>query len=229
MSDLPIPELDDPVPLFPLPNAVLFPRAVLPLHIFEPRYRAMVGDALGGERLIAIALLHPGYEDLYRTNEAPINPVTCVGRILNHEELEDGKYNIILQGLCRARIRQEHADGTYREAMMERMTSREPETDSIHHSLREHLHGSISNDAFRDIAVTEKLKTLLSTELPLGAVTDLVAYAMVQDVEVKQSLLEQLDVVERVEQLVAEIEILGRLIDLTRKTRGQWPPSMSQN
>ena len=229
MSDLPTPELDGPVPLFPLPNAVLFPRAVLPLHVFEPRYRAMVGDALGGERLIAIALLHPGHEDLHRTNKAPINPVTCVGRILNHEQMEDGKYNIVLQGLCRARIRQEHADGTYREAMMECMISREPETDSIHHSLREHLHGSISGDAFRDITVTEKLKTLLSTHLPLGAVTDLVAYAIVQDVEVKQSLLEQLDVVERVEQLVAEIETLGRLIELTRKTRGQWPPPTTQN
>jgi len=229
MSDLPVPELDGPVPLFPLPNAVLFPRAVLPLHIFEPRYRAMVGDALGSEHLIAIALLHPGHENLHRTNKAPISPVTCVGRILNHEELEDGKYNIILQGLCRARIRQEHADGTYREALMERMVSREPETDSMHRTLREHLHGSISSDAFRDIALTEKLKTLLSTELPLGAVTDLVAYAIVQDVEVKQSLLEQLDVVERVEQLVAEIETLGRLIDLTRRTRGQWPPQTTQN
>ena len=229
MSDLPTPELDGPVPLFPLPNAVLFPRAVLPLHIFEPRYRAMVGDVLAGERLIAIALLLPGHEDLHRINKAPINPVTCVGRILNHEQLEDGKYNIVLQGLCRARIRQERADGTYREAMMERMISREAETDSIHHSLREHLHSSISGDAFRDITVTEKLKTLLSTDLPLGAVTDLVAYAIVQDVEVKQSLLEQLDVVERVEQLVAEIETLGRLIELTRKTRGQWPPPTTQN
>jgi len=229
MSELPTPHLDGPVSLFPLPNAVLFPRAVLPLHVFEPRYRAMVGDALGGERLMAIALLRPGHERLHHTNRAPINPVTCVGRILNHEELEDGKYNIILQGLCRARIRQEHTGGTYRQAMMERMISREPETDSIHRALREHLHNTISGAAVRDIAATEKLRTLLSTHLPLGAVTDLVAYAMVQDVEVKQSLLEQLDVVERVEQLVAEIETLGRLIELTRKTRGQWPPPTTQN
>lgn len=229
MSELPTPYLDGPAPLFPLPNAVLFPRAVLPLHIFEPRYRTMVGDALGGERLIAITLLLPGHESLHHTNTAPISPMTCVGRILNNEQLEDGKYNIILQGLCRARIRQEHTNGVYREAMMEQMISREPETDSVHRSLREHLNNTISGAAFHDITVTEKLKTLLSTGLPLGAVADLVAYAMVQDVEVKQSLLEQLDVVERVEQLVAEIETLGRLIELTRKTRGQWPPPTTQN
>ncbi|HUW81260.1 MAG TPA: LON peptidase substrate-binding domain-containing protein [Phycisphaerae bacterium] len=229
MSELPTPYLDGPVPLFPLPNVVLFPRAVLPLHIFEPRYRAMVGDALAGQRLIAIALLLPEHEGLQHTNTAPISPVTCVGRILNHEQLEDGKYNIILQGLCRARIRQEHTDGAYREAMMEQMISREPETDSIHRAMREHLNSTISGAAFQDITVTEKLKALLTTHLPLGAVADLVAYAMVQDVEVKQSLLEQLDVVERVEQLVAEIETLGRLIELTRKARGQWPPPTTQN
>src|SRR5437762_11771699 len=85
------------VALFPLPGVVLFPRAVLPLHIFEDRYRAMMADALAGGRLIAVALLKPGWEKTYY-GRPEIEPVVCVGQILSHEKLADGKYNLLLQG-----------------------------------------------------------------------------------------------------------------------------------
>src|SRR5947209_4114241 len=85
------------VPLFPLPNVVLFPRAVLPLHIFEERYRAMMADALAGDRQVAMALLKPGWEKNYYARPA-IEPVVCLGRILSHERLPDGCYNFLLQG-----------------------------------------------------------------------------------------------------------------------------------
>src|SRR6266478_35888 len=88
------------VPLFPLPNVVLFPRAVLPLHIFEERYKVMTADALSGDRLIAMALLRPGWEKNYY-GKAAIEPVVCLGQILTHEQLDDGKYNFLLQGICR--------------------------------------------------------------------------------------------------------------------------------
>src|SRR5204862_2647939 len=84
------------VPLFPLPNVVLFPRAVLPWHIFEERYLAMTADALRGDRLIAMALLKTGWERDYYSTPA-IEPVVCVGHILTHEQLADGKYNLLLQ------------------------------------------------------------------------------------------------------------------------------------
>src|SRR5437016_14443168 len=81
--------LFESVPLFPLPNVVLFPRAVLPLHIFEERYLVMTADALRRDRLIAMALLKPGWErDYYST--PTIEPVVCVGQILMHEQLPDG-------------------------------------------------------------------------------------------------------------------------------------------
>src|SRR5438046_5951139 len=85
------------VPLFPLPNVVLFPRAVLPLHIFEERYKAMTRHALEGDRRVAMALLRPGWEKSYYSRPA-IEPVVCVGTILTHERLADGKYNFLLQG-----------------------------------------------------------------------------------------------------------------------------------
>src|SRR5687768_15383367 len=98
------------VPLFPLPGVVLFPRAVLPLHIFEDRYRAMTADALMGDKTIAMALLKPGWEKSYYGRPA-IEPVVCVGRILSHEKLADGKYNFLLQGVQRARIIRENGAG----------------------------------------------------------------------------------------------------------------------
>ena len=78
-------------PLFPLPNVVHFPHTWLPLHIFEPRYRAMIADALEGDRLIAMALLGPNQEPAYETKSAKIHPIVCVGRIAVDEKLPDRK------------------------------------------------------------------------------------------------------------------------------------------
>src|SRR5687767_4350769 len=100
------------VPLFPLPNVVLFPRAVLPLHIFEERYKLMTAHALAGERLVAMALLKPGWEKNYYHKPA-IEPVVCVGMILTHEKLPDGKYNFLLQGQSRARVMRDVGDLPY--------------------------------------------------------------------------------------------------------------------
>lgn len=95
--------LPSTIPLFPLPNVVLFPNVFLPLHIFELRYRQMVSDALAGERMIGMVLLRPGYEDQYE--RAPsIYEVGCAGLITHVERLSDGRFNIVLRGLERFRI-----------------------------------------------------------------------------------------------------------------------------
>jgi Lon protease-like protein len=86
------------VPIFPLAGAVLFPRAQLPLHIFEPRYRAMVRDALAGDQ--QIAMVQPR-----DSGEPPgLFEVGCIGRIVGSEELDDGRFNIVLEGVSRFRI-----------------------------------------------------------------------------------------------------------------------------
>jgi Lon protease-like protein len=96
------------IPLFPLPNVTLFPAALLPLHIFEPRYRAMVADALDGERLIGMVMLRPGWEPRYE--RAPeVYPVGCAGFITHADRLPDGRYNIMLRGLEKFRIVEERA------------------------------------------------------------------------------------------------------------------------
>ncbi len=89
------------VPIFPLAGALLFPRTQLPLHIFEPRYRAMIRDSLASDRLIA--MVQPRDED----EPAALFDVGCIGRISASDELDDGRFNIVLEGLSRFRIARE--------------------------------------------------------------------------------------------------------------------------
>src|SRR5437588_601321 len=101
-GDSPLDDFTGTARLFPLPNLVLFPSVIQPLHIFEPRYRALMGDALADDRLMALALLRPGWEEDY--HKAPtIYPVVCLGRIFQEERLADGRYNLLLHGLSPAR------------------------------------------------------------------------------------------------------------------------------
>jgi Lon protease-like protein len=103
------------IPVFPLPNVVLFPKTYLPLHIFEPRYRAMVSDAAMSGECIGIALLKDGWEADYYGNP-PVFSMGCVGRLASVQRLADGRSNILLQGLERFEIEREWYEKTYREA-----------------------------------------------------------------------------------------------------------------
>lgn len=109
--------LPSTIPLFPLPNVVLFPQAALPLHIFEPRYRVMVADALASDRIIGMVLLKPGWEHNYEACP-PVYPIGCAGLITHAEPLADGRYNIVLRGLERFRIVAEDHSGPYRLAQV---------------------------------------------------------------------------------------------------------------
>ena len=103
------------LPLFPLPNVVLFPGALLPLHIFEPRYRAMVADALESDGCIGLVLLRPGWDRDYDGRPA-IHAVGCSAAIVHAAQLDDGRYNIVLRGLERFRVVAEDHDRMYRRA-----------------------------------------------------------------------------------------------------------------
>ena len=94
------------IPIFPLPSVVLFPGVPLPLHIFEPRYRQMVAEALEGDRIIGMVLLRPGYESDY-DGTPPIYPTGCSGLITDVDRLDDGRYNLVLRGLDKFSIQRE--------------------------------------------------------------------------------------------------------------------------
>lgn len=106
------------IPLFPLPNVVLFPQMSMPLHVFEPRYRKMVTDALNGHRVIGMTLLRSGWEADYH-GRPEIYPAGCAGLVEQCEALQDGRFNIGLKGISRFRIVEEHAGEPYRVATVE--------------------------------------------------------------------------------------------------------------
>jgi len=128
------------LPLFPLPNVVLFPGRLLPLHIFEPRYRAMVADALQSDRLIGMVLLKPGRNSDY-DGHTPIHAIGCTGVIVNTVRHEDGRYNIVLRGLDRFRILEENADLAYRRAVVHLMP--ELPIDDVEREVLRELRGRL--------------------------------------------------------------------------------------
>src|SRR5215213_9581520 len=106
------------IPIVPLPNVVLFPTVFLPLHIFDPRYRAMLTDALAGDRIIGMTLLQPGYESDYHGRPA-VYSVGCAGVITHSEQLPDGRSDVVLRGIEKFRIVEEDASREYRLARVE--------------------------------------------------------------------------------------------------------------
>jgi Lon protease-like protein len=112
--------MSDLLPLFPLPNVVLFPNVFLPLHVFEPRYREMAADAIAGDRMIGMVLLRPGWEHDYE-GRPPVYQIGSSGVITHFERLSDGRYNIILRGLERFRILEEDTSRIYRRGIVERL------------------------------------------------------------------------------------------------------------
>ena len=110
--------MSDLLPLFPLPNVVLFPNVFLPLHIFEPRYREMIGDALASDHLIGMVLLRPGWDRDYE-GRPPIYSVGCSGVLTHNERLPDGRYHLVVRGIERFRIVEEDHALSYRRAVIE--------------------------------------------------------------------------------------------------------------
>jgi Lon protease-like protein len=213
--------------LFPLPNVVLFPHVVQRLHIFEPRYRQMTADALAGDRLIAMALLRPGWEGDYEGQPA-IHPTVCVGRIVGEQRLADGRFNLWLRGLRRAAIREDMKSGKrYRRARLELLTDSGQPSEETARDLHSQLSQVIVPWFPPQGTAVEQLHKLLQSALPIGALADILTFAVPLPVEIKQQLLEQLDIGLRVRAL---IEHLRQVVQPEAATpERQFPPSFSNN
>ena len=190
------------LPLFPLPNVVLFPNVFLPLHIFEPRYRAMVADALDGDRLIGMVLLRPGWEGDYE-GRPPVFPIGCAGLISHHEQLPDGRYNIVLRGLEKFRIEREDDSRLYRLGEVSTLHEPLPETDRAEvRSARRRLETLLVPQS-EGRAQDSKVPPAMSDEDLINA---LAQYMELEPLE-KQALLERHGLLERCRSLIELLEM----------------------
>jgi Lon protease-like protein len=215
--------------LFPLPNLVLYPHVMQPLHIFEERYREMLEDALASDRLIAMALLEPGWEADY-DSRPPIAPFACLGKVVAHHRLPNGRYNLLLMGVGRVRIvRELEPIRSFRQAQVELLQERFAD-GSTHHldELQRELMTAFERYLPCSCQAPEQLRELLARHLPLGMLTDLAAYALPLDIAVKQQLLAECRVDVRAQSLLAHLE--SELADQAVTVAAEmFPPPFSVN
>ncbi len=192
------------IPLFPLPNVVLFPGVFLPLHIFEERYRALTRDALAGDRIIGMTLLRPGFEADY-DGRPPIYPIGCAGVISHSDRLPDGRFNIVLHGLSKFRIVEELTDGDYRRARIEPLTE---VTDAAARGIIKEMRTRIETLLLTALKATEvQIPSSLSDE---DLVHALCQYLQFEPAE-RQALLECEGSVERARALTEFLEMQALL------------------
>jgi Lon protease-like protein len=215
------------VRLFPLPNLVLFPHVIQPLHVFEPRYRQLMEDALGSDRLMAIALLRPGWEDDYH-KRPPIHPVVCIGRIFKEERLGDGRFNLLLQGMCRARVLEEIKTGKlYRTARVD-VLPEVPATAKREAELRQLLGEQMGQWFAAHSVALDQMNKLFESNLSSGSLCDIFTFALPLEPEVKQTLLEEAQVEQRVLRLVAQLASTAAPQPGSASNR-KFPPDFSAN
>jgi hypothetical protein len=191
------PALPAIIPLFPLPNAVLFPHMSLPLHVFEPRYRKMVLDALASHRTIGMVLLRPGWEGDYE-GRPPLFERGCAGRIAGSEALPDGRLNIVLKGMARFRIVEEHAGEPYRLASVAALPEAIGEA-SILKDVRRKVLAAIGRAA-------DGPTTLVVSDLPDEVFVNGLCQSLSLDPMERQSLLDCDTISERYLRLAAIVE-----------------------
>ena len=195
---MPLSPLPPVIPLFPLGDVVLFPRVPLPLHIFEPRYRKMVADALAGSRVIGMILLRPGWESDYE-GRPPVFDAGCAGVIEQWEELPDGRYNIVLKGLSRFRVRQEYTGEPYRVASVEALEDA-PGTPEALESARQQVLELVARAAQTPVMVVARPD--LSPEVFVNALCQSLDLEPLE----RQALLDTDGVQARFERLAAILE-----------------------
>ncbi len=200
-----------PIALFPLPNCVLLPHASIPLHIFEPRYRHMVRDVLDTQGLIAMTLFDgDAWKEDYQ-GEPPLKPVVCVGYLAQHDQVEDGRYYILLQGICRARIVEEVGMEDYRAALLEPLetaaTMQTPLTTE-----RQRIESLLKDAALLNLAVINGIHRWLNDDMPTPVVIDRVGMTLLDRVEDRYALLAEVDPVRRAAMLENHLRDMRRVI-----------------
>jgi Lon protease-like protein len=224
-----------PVAIFPL-DLVLLPQQPLPLHIFEPRYRQMVDAELDAAGQIAIATLDPSRPPDAR-GRAAVRPIICIGQIVSHERLPDGRFNVVLHGLCRAKITEEiepEPGELYRRVRAEPFGDEGAEVFSATHSmerLRTWVDDALDSGPLARLRIAEQvLQYVRNEQIPTPVLLDVIGFTLVTGREQRYRMLAEGDAESRTRILGRE---LVKLSETIRAAEGQlhedWPKGMSWN
>jgi uncharacterized protein len=222
-----------PMPLFPLPGAVLLPHAVQPLHIFEKRYRQMVNACLDGPGQIAMASFSGrDWPEEYEGTPA-LRPMVCIGQIVQHVPQSDGTHDILLQGVCRARIMEilePQDDRLYRQAKLapvDEQRENPPNLSLQRRQLRDLLNGPRLK---RLRGVDRLMEWFADREVPTPALLELIGSALMHDGEVRYQLLAEPNPAKRARIITRELSNLDELVRTAdRQPWRDWPKGMSWN
>ncbi|MBC7771891.1 MAG: LON peptidase substrate-binding domain-containing protein [Pyrinomonadaceae bacterium] len=222
-----------PMPLYPLSAVVLFPHGVVPLHISDDRYRQMVDDVLDNFGQIALAVYKDSDASEQEERTPAVRPVVCIGQILQHQRLPDGKFNIALQGLCRAKIQHElppEMGQLYRQALLEPI-GLVPSDESGLRDSREWFGRMLADDPLADLRDAEAvLEHLNNPDVPTSAILELMTLSFIGDNSVRYQLLSMIDARQRATLIQSELESIAKVLRRAKPQRSvSWPKGCSWN
>ncbi|MGE3821574.1 MAG: LON peptidase substrate-binding domain-containing protein [Isosphaeraceae bacterium] len=228
-DDLDLRRFNDQCRLFPLPELVFFPHNVLPLHVFEPRYRQLTEDALAADQFVTMVRLRPPtHAGPGGLGSPPIDEVACLGRIIQHERTVDGRFFMLLVGRKRVRLlRERPSDRLYRIADAVLLEDESP--DQPEEPRRSELIRLFRAAIERQGPIDEDLAGLLENAVPLDVLTDVVANALGLPPEFKQSLLAEPSAIRRADSLLTVLRKLAGAGDPPSPRGRTFPPPFSLN
>jgi Lon protease-like protein len=200
----PDPDTLSSLPMFPLPNCVLLPGGLLPLHVFEPRYRELTRDCLAGIVFMGIARLRPGYETTYY-GKPPVYERFGVGKIICSEELPDGRFALLLRGVARVEIARElPTEHAYRRVEARMLADADHDRDE---AFDHHRRLIMLCDRLAEVidAGGPQLRDLARSFDDPGMCADAIAAALVMDCDARQELLEAIDPIARVQRTLGYV------------------------
>ena len=212
------------VRLFPLPNLVLFPGVVQALHIFEPRYRKMMQDLMASDQLVTLCLYQDPEASFDAESVPAIHQTVCIAKVIAQKELEDGRFNLLVLGVKRARIVRELAiEQPYRMAEVDVIEDEFPQDEAAKSSLRQKLLDHCETmDLFSKLSHQLDLKKVVESHIETSLLVDLICFSADLDCSQRQSVLELANVEERIQTLL-------EFLQMDFGNQSNFPPDFSNN
>lgn len=221
-----------PIPVFPLASVIMLPHTLLPLRIFEPRYLQMLHDSMDSAGQIAMATFADDRWQSEYHGTPPLKPIVCIGQIVQHQKRSDELHDIVLLGICRARIVNiEEPTGRllYRRAVLLPTEMRDEEPDLSF--VRRRLRLMLDEGEVKRMQTVGKIRGLFDRdEVPTHALIELLGSELFESADEKYRLLAESDPKLRAKLIESELRALDRLIRAAdRQSRDDWPKGLSWN